>query len=231
MSPYEDLSLDEQPVKKKVKRQGPTLRTHSQVELPVIKDWAPSDDEEEDGYIKDEDDDGFEPLAFVLPKGRKSRAKKQPPRVWYDQNREIPEQQFILKLCFTDVYQFREALCRLHIVQVRNFHYHRNSPERIIVWCKEKEKYNCQFYMTASKIKNEKTFCIKKMHLKHSCPTDPSSTRVNSKWLSTAYVEKFRSDPNTGIISLVDKAKKDFGVQVPKRMAYRAKTKEEHGDR
>jgi hypothetical protein len=169
-------------VKKKVKMQGPTLRSHSQVEIHVIKDWAPSDDEEEVGFIKEEDDDGFEPLSFVLPKGRKSRAMKQQERVWYDENRESPEQQFMLKLCFRDVYQFREALSRLHIVQVRNFHFHRNSPDMIIVWCKEKDKYNCQFYMIASKITNEKTFCIKKMHLKHSCPTDSSSTRVNSKW-------------------------------------------------
>jgi len=63
------------------------------------------------------------------------------------------------------------------------------------------------------------------MHLEHCYPTEPSSTRVNSKWLSTAYVDNFRSDPNTGIRSLVDKARKDFGVDVPKRMAYRAKTK------
>jgi hypothetical protein len=48
---------------------------------------------------------------------------------------------------------------------------------------------------------------------------------VNSKWLSRQYVDKFRSDPNTNITSLQDKAKKDFGVSVPKRMAYRAKTK------
>jgi hypothetical protein len=133
----------------------------------------------------------------------------------------------MLKLCFKDVYQFREALARLHITQVRNFHYHRNTPDRIIVWCKEdrKEKYNCQFYMSAAKIKNENTFCIKKMHLEHSCPTEPADSRVNTRWLSNAYVDKFRSDPNTCITTLVDKAKTDFGVDVPKRMAYRARTR------
>ena len=78
--------------------------------------------------------------------------------------------------------------------------------------------------MTCTKIAHEETFCIRKLHLKHTCPTDPSSTRVNSKWLSTAYVDKFKSDPYTVITTLIDKAKKDFGVEVPKRMAYRAKT-------
>ena len=79
--------------------------------------------------------------------------------------------------------------------------------------------------MVASKIKNENTFCIKKMHLEHICPTQPKSTRVTSKWLSDTYVDESRSAPNTGIRTIVDKANKDFGVTVPKRMAYRVKTK------
>jgi hypothetical protein len=110
---------------------------------------------------------------------------------------------------------------------VRNFHYHRNTPDRIIVRCKEekKERYNCQFYILASKIKHEDTFCIKKMHLHHSCPTKPASSGVNSRWLSNSYVDKFRSDPNTDITTIVDKALKDFGVEVPKRMACRARTR------
>jgi hypothetical protein len=65
--------------------------------------------------------------------------------------------------------------------------------------------------MSASKIKHENTFCIKKMHLEHL---------VNSNWLTNVYVDKFMSDANTCITSSVDKAKKDFGVDVPKRMAY-----------
>ena len=214
-----------EPVKKKVKRPGPTLRSHSQVELSDNSDWAPSDEEEDLGFLKEEDDDGFQPLAFVLPPGRKSRSKKQKERVWYDDKRENPEQQFMLKLCFKDVYQFRDALARLHITQVRNFHFHRNTPDRIIVWCKGKERYGCKFYMTASTVGHEKTFCIRKMHLKHICPTDPSSSRVNSKWLSKVYVDEFRSNPDTIISTIVDKAKKDFGVEVPKRMAYRVRTK------
>jgi hypothetical protein len=145
-------------VRKTIKRPGPTTRSHSHAALPPKQDWAPSDDEEQFGFLAEEDDDGFEPLPFVLPKGRKSRAKKQMERIWYDETRENPEQQFQLKLCFRDVYQFRQALCRLHIVQVRNFHYHRNCPDRIIVWCKpeKKEKYNCQFLFQLHKLSMNK---------------------------------------------------------------------------
>ncbi|XP_047050729.1 uncharacterized protein LOC124655949 [Lolium rigidum] len=166
---YEDM-LSQMPVKKKPRRQGlmgPTLRSHSQLEEPVKDEWAPSDEEDGLGFLAEEDDDGHESLPFMQPKGRKSRAKKQPERTWYDENR----------------------------------------------------------YMCAAKIKHENTFCIKKMHLEHSCPTEPKDSRVDSRWLSNAYVDKFRSDPNTSITTLVDKAKKDFGVDVPKRMAYRAMTR------
>jgi hypothetical protein len=67
-------------------------------------------------------------------------------RVWYDEARENPEQQFAMKLCFKDVYQFRQELARILISQTRNFHYHRNTPDRVIVWCKkEKNKWDCPF--------------------------------------------------------------------------------------
>jgi hypothetical protein len=167
---------------------GPTLRSHSQVEEESIPQWAPSDEGDDPSFLKEEDKIGFEPVPFVLPCGRKSRAKKAKQRTWYDETRENREQQFMVSLCFKDVYQFRQALSRLHIVQVRNYHFHRNTPDRIVVWCKQKEtnKWDCPFYMTTSKIKNEPTFCIKKMHLKHSYPTEPASTRVNAKWLSSA---------------------------------------------
>jgi hypothetical protein len=44
---------------------------------------------------------------FSWSPGGKRRAKKQPERVWYDEDRENPNQQFKLKLNFKDVYQFR----------------------------------------------------------------------------------------------------------------------------
>ena len=81
---------EEQPVKKKVKRLGPTLRSHSQVEIPDIPDQAPSDDEQGMCFMQEEDDDAFEPY-HLKPKGRKSRANKQKERVWYGENREIRE--------------------------------------------------------------------------------------------------------------------------------------------
>ena len=122
-----------EPVEKKVKRPGPTSRSHSSIARSMNEDWYPSSKEDDTGF--EADDDGNEPMSFVIPIGRRSRAKKRPPRVWYDEDRLHPEQQFQLRLCFRDVYQFREALVNLHVKQLKRYKYHRNCSDRIIVYC------------------------------------------------------------------------------------------------
>jgi hypothetical protein len=77
---------------------------------------VPSSDEGKDKFLSD--DDGFEAMNFVLPKGKKSRAKKMKARMWYDELRLQPEERLCLKLCFVDVYQFRRALQQLHTSQL-----------------------------------------------------------------------------------------------------------------
>ncbi|KAM0878241.1 hypothetical protein ACQ4PT_035002 [Festuca glaucescens] len=73
-----------EPEKKKKKRKGRTVRSHSSVQIDDILDWKPEAVEDMDaGFVDDMDDDHFEPLTMVPPKGgRKSRAKKRPPRKW-----------------------------------------------------------------------------------------------------------------------------------------------------
>ena len=212
-----------EPVKKKQKlpvRRGPTTRSHCS-ELPEVEpDFRPSSDEEEEGLLRESDDDGFQPLSFVLQKKRKSRAKKRPARKWYNEKMEQPHEQLCMKLCFRDQHQFREALLNLHITQARNFRYHRNSDQRIIVECTDKQ---CQFFMVAAVIKGEKTFVIKKMRLEHTCPSTTETTRVSAKWLAQKYEHLFRSDITTGIQTIIDACMEKYGVDVPKCMAYRAK--------
>ena len=219
----ETVIVHEEKKKKKQKlpvRKGPTTRTHSSVVQEEEPDFKPSSDEEEKGLLKEADDDGFEPLSFVLPKKRKSRAKQRPPRKWYNEKMEAPHEQLCLKMCFKDQHQFREALLNLHITQGRNFKYHRNSDQRIIVECNQK---HCNFFMVAAVIKGETTFVIKKMRIKHTCPISTETTRVSAKWLAQKYESLFRSDLTTGIQTLIDACMEKYGVDVPKSMAYRAK--------
>ena len=96
------------------------------------------------------------------------------------------------------------------------------SFNRVIAWCDHKEK-GCPFFIVASQIKHEKTFCIKKFRAEHTCPTSDSHSKVSSKWLGNTFLETIRSDPNTTVPALVDKAKRKFGIEVPKMMAWRAK--------
>ena len=81
-----------EPVEKKIKRPGPTSRSHSSANRSMNEDWYPSSEEDDTGF--EADDDGNEPMSFIIPSGRKSRAKKRPPRVWYEEGRLYPEQQF-----------------------------------------------------------------------------------------------------------------------------------------
>lgn len=207
--------------RKRAARRGPTTRSHSSQHIENMCDYIPSSDEDKfPGFLEDSDDDGFEPLSMVPPKGRKSRAKKRPERMWYDERRLQAHEQLCKKMCFINVQQFRDALINLHIAQSRNYSYHRNSNVRIIVEC---QKENCPFYMVASEIKGEKTFVIRKMRLEHTCETSTETTRVSAKWLAQTYQSLFRSDPNTNIQSLIDAARQQHGVEVPRMMAYRAK--------
>ena len=206
-------------LKKKPVRKGPTSRSHGTVACTANPDYFPSDDQ----YIElsDDSNDCME-TPLLLPSGRKSRAKKMKLRMWYDENRLLPEQQFCFKLCFLNVYQFRVALQNLHISQLRNFMYHRNTPDSVIAMCPDEE---CPFYVTATKIAGEKTFCIRKLHLDHTCPTEGESCKVNCQWLAKTAVQAFRADPRTSIESVMDNAKQKYGVDVGKVMAYRARRK------
>ncbi|KAE8799147.1 RNA-dependent RNA polymerase 1 [Hordeum vulgare] len=79
-------------------------------------DLYPSCDEKSNlGGLSQEDNDGAQPPAFKIPGGSKSRAKKKKQRVWYDEKRENPQEQFVKKLCFLDVSQFRRALLTFHV--------------------------------------------------------------------------------------------------------------------
>ncbi|KAE8785684.1 hypothetical protein D1007_40589 [Hordeum vulgare] len=205
--------------KKLAVRKCPTTRSHSSVLEEVILDFIPSADEEDDWLLFENEDDGHEPPSFVLPKGRKSRAKKRKPRIWYNDKLEQPHQQLCVYMCFKDQHQFREALLSLHITQARDFGYHRSSDQRIIACCKQD---HCQFCIVAAVIKGEKTFAIKKMRLEHTCPTNTDKSRISAKWLANTYESLFRSDPTTSIHTLMDNCREKFGVDVGRRMAYRA---------
>ena len=103
--------------KKAMKRKGPTVRSHSALHIDDIIDWKPDAEQDmDDGFLDDSDDDHFQEMTMCPPKrGRKSRAKKRPPRKWYDERRLQPHEQLCLQICFRDVHQFREALINLHI--------------------------------------------------------------------------------------------------------------------
>ncbi|KAE8791355.1 Protein FAR1-RELATED SEQUENCE 5 [Hordeum vulgare] len=210
---------------KKVSKVGPTTRSHHQADKEFIPDFIPSNDSgifPGDYGISDSNDEaGLE--GIPLPCGRKSQAKRAKPRQWYDEKRPDAREQLCLKLCFTDVYQFRKALRNYHIRILRNFHYHGNCKDMIIVWCTERDS-GCPFYMTASQISHERTFCIKKLNLLHTCGAHGVKTKVTDDWMASTCEEQLREDPRADVDAILKRTKTKFGVEVPSTNAYRARS-------
>ena len=210
---------------KPVRNPGPTIRSHNEAEKMEKPDWLPEADEKcfpGDYGISDEED---EPEgSYKLPSGRKRRNMKLKERVWFNPKLPNPEEQFCKGLCFTSVYEYRDALRDFHIRTLRNFQYHRNAPDRIIVWCSERAQ-GCDFYITASKIAHEKTFCIKKCDIVHTCGACAESTKVTTKWLSRSVQEALREDIRSPVDALIKKTKTKFSVDVSRSVAYRARRK------
>ena len=195
---------------KAVRNPGPTSRSHHEAEKKEKPDWFPEADEfcfPGDPGISDEEDEIKG--AFKLPSGRKRRLKKMKERVWFNEKLPDPQEQFCKGLCFTNVYVFRDALRDFHIRTLRNFQYHRNAPDRIIVWCSERA-HGCDFYICASKIAHEQTFCIKKCDMLHNCGACAENTKVTTKWLSKSVQPALRDDIRAPVDALIKKIKTKF---------------------
>jgi hypothetical protein len=59
----------------------------------------------------------------------------------------------------------------------------------------------------------------------HTCGTTTSSSRINADWISKTYEHSIKIDPDMKVKALIDMVKRDYGVEVSKHMAYRAKNK------
>ncbi|KAE8785650.1 hypothetical protein D1007_40631 [Hordeum vulgare] len=161
-------------------RKGPTTRSHGCLNQIIEKDWIPSSDEESNpGDLCEDDNDGAQFPSFRQPDGRISRARKQNTRIWYDENSENPEEKIVKNICFLVVQQFKRALLTFYISQNRNYSFHRNCSDRVIVVCSTED---CPVFIVASQTTHERTFSIKKMNLYHNCVAVGESTKVTARF-------------------------------------------------
>nr|XP_040251378.1 uncharacterized protein LOC120968558 [Aegilops tauschii subsp. strangulata] len=108
----EETTLQTTAIVKHVKNPGPTSRCHNEVEKKRFEDWFPEADEfcfAGDAGICDEEEEDEVELPYLMKKPKTKSSKK-----------KMKE-------------RFREALRDFHIRTLRSFHYHRNTPTRIIV--------------------------------------------------------------------------------------------------
>ena len=97
-----------------------------------------------------------------------------------------------------------------------------NNKDRVTCKCSQE---GCPFYIVASQIANEKTFCIRKFKPLHTCTPPGTKANVTIDWLAKQSDQAMRTDPNTCVDTLIDNATHKFGIIVPRSKAYRARKK------
>ena len=75
--------------------------------------------------------------------------------------------------------------------------------------------------MTASIIKHDKTFCIRKLRALHNFIPLGENTKVSIDWLAHQSEQAVRTDPNTCVDTLIEQAKLKFCVKNNPQHMYR----------
>ncbi|XP_039127971.1 uncharacterized protein LOC120264236 [Dioscorea cayenensis subsp. rotundata] len=128
---------------------------------------------------------------------------KRPKYSEFNDECDMRNPQFEIGMKFRSFKQFKEAVKNYGIRNRYVLKFKPNSQKRCKALCKK----NCSFYLWASPmVKDSNTIQIKSGHLKHECARDHNNKHVNAEWITNAYLEQFRADPNwkvSGIIQAV----------------------------
>lgn len=83
----------------------------------------------------------------------------------------------------------------------RNIHFSKNDCKRIYTKCCEE---TCKWKIHALKMKNEFSFQIRKMNLKHTCAPSQKVRSLSSSWLMEKFLQKFQSDENRKVSVFIE---------------------------
>jgi hypothetical protein len=61
--------------------------------------------------------------------------------------------------------------------------------------------------MVSSQVGFEKTFCLRKMHLEHTCGPVGEACKVSAKWVAKACEKAIRTDITTKVDTIIENAK------------------------
>ncbi|XP_021727649.1 uncharacterized protein LOC110694787 [Chenopodium quinoa] len=121
---------------------------------------------------------------------------------------------------------FRKALRHHAIKNGYDYYYlHNNRTKRDrVLECKCKDRRKCRFKVYC-KLKDEETWQIKSIRLRHICSHHIHNTKLSSQYLAERYLKDWRDNPSMKLQAFMKRARREIGVEIGYYMAYYAKAK------
>ncbi|XP_021749281.1 uncharacterized protein LOC110715021 [Chenopodium quinoa] len=94
-----------------------------------------------------------------------------------------------------------------------------------ITICKCKVKNECRFRIYCAKLKDEETWKIKSLELKHICSHQIHNSKLSSQYLAERYLEDWRDDPCMRLSAFRNRARREIGVEINYYIAYYSRDK------
>lgn len=121
---------------------------------------------------------------------------------------------------FPNTKLLKTALKTFAIQNGFDFVYQHNDKIRVTAVCKLK----CGWRLHASQSNKRDAIQIKTFVNTHNCGTHHENKKANMHWIANQYLEEFRDDPTWTVYALRERVKRDYNINIPKWVAYRAKT-------
>lgn len=128
---------------------------------------------------------------------------------------------FELGVLFNSLNDFKDAINDYAVKGGWNIRFVKNDKTRVRAKCVE----GCKWVAYCSKVQNERTFQLKTLVDEHTCSKSFKNRRLSSKWLSKHIVDDVKEQPRIKLVSIQDKLKRKYVVQISRGKAFRAKQK------
>ncbi|RYR48973.1 hypothetical protein Ahy_A07g035175 [Arachis hypogaea] len=115
--------------------------------------------------------------------------------------------------------EFKDTVTSYAVQSRRGLRYAKLDLVRVRAVCQP----GCPFWLYAAKTKNESTWQLRSINLKHTCGQSHRVGILHTSWLSRAFKKKVEHNPRVKIKELVNKAQRKWNLTVTTSMAARSR--------
>ncbi|RYR65096.1 hypothetical protein Ahy_A03g011087 [Arachis hypogaea] len=115
--------------------------------------------------------------------------------------------------------EFKDTVTSYAVQSRRGLRYAKLDLVRVRAVCQP----GCPFWLYAAKMKNEATWQLRSINLKHTCSQSHRVGIMHTSWLSRAFKKKVEHNPRVKIKELVNKAQRKWNLTVTTSMAARSR--------